>query len=260
MREYELMAVYDLGVIEEAGQDASVQHLTNLVERNGGTVTKVDHWGRRRLAYPMNKQLDADFVVTRIELDPQAVTPLNADFEIEERVFRHLVVRADELPPPRPVLAPAGSRGPGSPTGPRAEGAPPAAPAAPPVAETGAPAAPAPAPEAAPPVDEAAPAAEAQPAPAAEAEAAPAAEAEAAPAAEAEAAPAAEAEAAPAAEAEAAPAAEAEAAPAAEAEAAPAAEAEAAPAAEAEAAPAAEAEEAPTAESEPADGDDTAKE
>ncbi|MXY36147.1 MAG: 30S ribosomal protein S6, partial [Dehalococcoidia bacterium] len=129
MREYELMAVYDLAVIEEGGQDASVQHLTSLVERNGGSVTEVDHWGRRRLAYPMNKQLDADFIVTRIELDPQAVKPLNADFEIEERVYRHLVVRADELPPPRPALAPAGSRGPGSPTGPRFEGAPEAPPA-----------------------------------------------------------------------------------------------------------------------------------
>ncbi|MCY4392073.1 MAG: 30S ribosomal protein S6 [Chloroflexi bacterium] len=195
MREYELMAVYDLGVIEEGGQDASVQHLTTLVERNGGSVTEVDHWGRRRLAYPMNKQLDADFIITRIELDPQAVTPLNADFEIEERVYRHLVVRADELPPPRPALAPAGSRGPGSPTGPRAEGAPPAAPA--PAAATLVEAAPTPVAES-PAVEAEAPAAEAE-APAAEAEA-PAVEAE-APAAEAEA-PAAEAEA-PAAEVEA---------------------------------------------------------
>ncbi len=205
MREYELMAVYDLAVIEEGGQDASVQHLTNLVERNGGTVTKVDHWGRRRLAYPMNKQLDADFIVTRIELDPQAVTPLNADFEIEERVYRHLVVRADELPPPRPVLAPAGSRGPGSPTGPRAEGAPPAAPgAAPPAPSPEAPpaeAAPPPEAEATPPAAQPEPAPEAEEAPVAAAEDAPAATGEEAEAAEAEEAPAAEAEGAPAAEA-----------------------------------------------------------
>ena len=121
MREYELMAVYDLVVTEEGGEDASVEHLTGLVERYGGSIVKVDHWGRRRLAYPINKQLDADFIVTRVELDPQAVTPLNADFEIEERVYRHLVVRADELPPPRaPTLAPAGPRGPGAPTGPPA--------------------------------------------------------------------------------------------------------------------------------------------
>ncbi|MCY3645868.1 MAG: 30S ribosomal protein S6 [Chloroflexi bacterium] len=233
MREYELMAVYDLAVIEEGGQDASVQHLTSLVERNGGSVTEVDHWGRRRLAYPMNKQLDADFIVTRIELDPQAVKPLNADFEIEERVYRHLVVRADELPPPRPALAPAGSRGPGSPTGPRFEGAPEAPPAAAP-----APAAPA----------DTAPAVEAAPAP--EAVAAPAVEA--APVADPEATPPTEAEAAPAVEAEAAEAAEAvEEAPAAEAE------AEETTTPEEEAAPAPEAS---AEESEPQADDDTAKE
>ena len=242
MREYELMAVYDLAVIEEGGQDASVQHLTSLVERNGGSVTEVDHWGRRRLAYPMNKQLDADFIVTRIELDPQAVKPLNADFEIEERVYRHLVVRADELPPPRPVLAPAGSRGPGSPTGPRPEGMPEAPPA--PAATAPVEAAPAPA--------EAAPAPEAETATAQEADAAPAVEADAAPAAEAEATPAPEAEVAPAAEAEAPEAAEA-------ADEAPAAEAEAEETAttEDEPAPAAEA---GAEEAEPQADDDTAKE
>lgn len=240
MREYELMAVYDLAVIEEGGQDASVQHLTSLVERNGGSVTEVDHWGRRRLAYPMNKQLDADFVVTRIELDPQAVKPLNADFEIEERVYRHLVVRADELPPPRPVLAPAGSRGPGSPTGPRFEGAPEAPPAP-------APAAPA----------DAAPTAEVEVTAAPEAETAPA---EDVPVAEGEATPAVETEDAPAAEAEAAQAVESEAPETAEAaDEAPAVEAEAeeTTTSEEEAAPAPEA---GAEESEPQADDDTAKE
>ncbi len=125
MREYELMAVYDLAYVEEHGQNASVEHLTGLVERNGGTVASVDHWGRRRLAYPINGQLDADFVVTRVELDPEAVAPLNADFGIEERVYRHLVVRADELPPPRPPAPPPGMRGP------RPPDAPPPAPVAP---------------------------------------------------------------------------------------------------------------------------------
>lgn len=169
MREYELMAVYDLAYAEEHGQNASVEHLTGLVERNGGTVASVDHWGRRRLAYPINGQLDADFVVTRVELDPAAVAPLNADFGIEERVYRHLVVRADELPPPRPPAPPPGMRGPRPPDAPppAPTGDAPAAPAAPvadaPVAQ------PAPSPEA--------PVAPVAPAPVAEAPAEPTAEA-----------------------------------------------------------------------------------
>lgn len=147
MREYEIMAVYDLAFIEEHGQNASVDHLTGLVERNGGAVTEVDHWGRRHLAYPVNGQLDADFVVTRVELDPASVAPLNADFGIAERVYRHLVVRADELPPPRPPAPPPVPRGPRPPEAQMPAPPPPPPPTAPvaepPVAEAPAPAAPA---------------------------------------------------------------------------------------------------------------------
>lgn len=189
MREYELMAVYDLAYVEEHGQNASVEHLTGLVERNGGTVASVDHWGRRRLAYPINGQLDADFVVTRVELDPEAVAPLNADFGIEERVYRHLVVRADELPPPRPPAPPPGMRGPRPPDAPPPAPVAPSAdapqPAAPPpdAPAPAAPAADAPAVQPVPVAEAPAPAAEA-PAPAAEAPAVPDAPAPAEPVAE----------------------------------------------------------------------------
>ena len=174
MREYEIMAVYDLAFIEEHGQNASVDHLTGLVERNGGAVTEVDHWGRRRLAYPVNGQLDADFLVTRVELDPASVAPLNADFGIAERVYRHLVVRADELPPPRPPAPPPVPRGPRPPEAQMPVPPPPPPPAAPvaeqPVAEAPAtPAAEAPATPAA-----EAPAESSAPAPEASAESAPA--------------------------------------------------------------------------------------
>jgi ribosomal protein S6 len=196
MREYELTVVYDLTVAEAGGPDAAPQRVTQLVEGRGGKVLKVDHWGRRRLAYPIKHMIDADYVVTRVELDPESVNGIEAALGIDERVYRHLIVRADELPPPMPPREPREPR-----REPAAEAAP-AAPAAP---------APAPAEEAAAAAVPAEAAAEAAPAEAA-AEAAPVATAEeAAPVAEAaaEAAPVAEAEeAAPVAEAEA-PAAEA---------------------------------------------------
>ena len=182
MREYELTVVYDLTVAEAGGPDAAPQRVTQLVEGRGGKVLKVDHWGRRRLAYPIKHTIDADYVVTRVELDPESVNGVEAALRIDERVYRHLIVRADELPPPMP---------PREPREPRREAVAEAAPAAPvapaPAEEAAVAAAPVEAAEeAAPAAAEAAPAAvEGAPA---EAEAAPAA-AEAAPAA-AEAAPA----------------------------------------------------------------------
>jgi small subunit ribosomal protein S6 len=106
MREYELTVVYDLAVQEAGGPDASVEQLTNLVQARGGKVLRVDHWGRRRMAYPINKAIDGDYVVSRVELEPTAVTPLEAALGIDERVYRHLIVRADELPVPPPPREP----------------------------------------------------------------------------------------------------------------------------------------------------------
>ena len=98
MREYEIVVVYDLTVNEAGGTDASTVHLKNSVERNDGTVLRTEHWGRRRLAYPIQKKLDADYVLARVEMDVESLPKLNAELHIDEKVYRHLIVRADELP------------------------------------------------------------------------------------------------------------------------------------------------------------------
>ncbi len=102
MREYELTVVYDLAVMEAGGPDASTEKLTAAVKARGGEVVRIDHWGRRRMAYPIGRAIDADYVVSRVNLEPDAVAPLEAALRIDEKVYRHLVVRADELPVPAP--------------------------------------------------------------------------------------------------------------------------------------------------------------
>jgi ribosomal protein S6 len=106
MREYELAVIYDLTVAEGGGADAGVQLITQLVESRGGTMLGVDHWGRRRLAYPIGRAIDGDYIFSRLELDPGAVNALEATLRIDERVYRHLIVRADELPVPPPPREP----------------------------------------------------------------------------------------------------------------------------------------------------------
>lgn len=100
MREYELTVVYDLAVTEAGGPEASSQQLTRSVEARGGKVLRIDRWGRRRMAYPINRAIDGDYLVSRVELEPASVEPLEAALKIDERVYRHLIVRADELPAP----------------------------------------------------------------------------------------------------------------------------------------------------------------
>ncbi|MGD9934664.1 MAG: 30S ribosomal protein S6 [Dehalococcoidia bacterium] len=103
MREYELTVVYNLTVAEAGGPAAAADAVTQLIAARGGNLLRVDHWGRRRLAYPINGAIDGDYVVSRVELEPTAITALEGALRIDERVYRHLVVRADELPaPPQP--------------------------------------------------------------------------------------------------------------------------------------------------------------
>ena len=106
LREYELTVVFDLAVAEAGGNDAAPNHVDTLIAARGGTVLKHDHWGRRRMAYPINRAVDADYVVSRVEIDPAQVTPLEAAMRIDERIYRHLIVRADELPIPPPPREP----------------------------------------------------------------------------------------------------------------------------------------------------------
>ncbi len=162
MREYELTVVYDLAVQEAGGPEASTERLTQLLSTRGAKLVKVDHWGRRRMAYPIKNAIDGDYLVTRVEVEPSAVTAIEAALGIDERVYRHLIVRADELPPPPPPREP--RQAPPAAAAP-AEQAPVAAPPASP--EPVAAAEQAPAPEAAPPAEaEATPADDAPAAPA----------------------------------------------------------------------------------------------
>lgn len=99
MREYEVTVVYDLALGESEGREAPVQRLTTMVENLGGEVTAVDHWGRRRLAYPIRHKIDGEYLIARVRLDPGKVRPLEHALRIDEQVYRFLVVRAEELPP-----------------------------------------------------------------------------------------------------------------------------------------------------------------
>ena len=116
MREYEMTVVFDLALTDADGPDASVELFTSLVEGRGGKVLKVDHWGRRRLAYPIKAMIDAEYIVTRLELESEQLREIEAALGINERVLRFLAVRADELPPPpapreersEPAASPAG--------------------------------------------------------------------------------------------------------------------------------------------------------
>jgi small subunit ribosomal protein S6 len=86
----------------EIGDDViseSLDRLSQTVTSRGGEIVDVNHWGRRRLAYPIKRHLEGNYVVSQVKLDPETVPDLESNLRISEEVIRHMIVRADEEQP-----------------------------------------------------------------------------------------------------------------------------------------------------------------
>ena len=95
LRDYELVVI----LTPEIGDDVigeSLERLSQTITVRGGEVVDVNHWGRRRLAYPIRRHLEGNYVVSQIKLDPSEVPDLESNLRISEEVIRHLIVKADE--------------------------------------------------------------------------------------------------------------------------------------------------------------------
>lgn len=94
MRDYELVMVISPEVSDEA-VPATVERVQQFIQERGGEVKQVDAWGRRKLAYPIERHLEGHYVVTQFSLDPQAVRALEGNLLLAEDVIRHLVVKLE---------------------------------------------------------------------------------------------------------------------------------------------------------------------
>ncbi len=95
MRDYELVTVFN----PEIGDDATPQAIERLgaqIAARGGEVVETNHWGRRKLAYPINQFYEGNYVVTQMRMEPLRTRELEASLRITEDVLRHLLVRTDE--------------------------------------------------------------------------------------------------------------------------------------------------------------------
>ena len=95
MREYELTFIVRFDV-EEPDLTAVIDRVKGLVVDNGGEVIKLDLWGTRRLAYPINRMREGQYVFMLTRLPSNAIVELDRALNLIEQVIRHLFVRADE--------------------------------------------------------------------------------------------------------------------------------------------------------------------
>ena len=106
MHLYELMVILDPSV-DERTVAPSLDKFLNVIRNGGGTVDNVDIWGRRRLAYEINKKTEGIYAVVNLKAKPADVVELDRQLRISEAVMRTKVLRADEaVVAIKPVVVP----------------------------------------------------------------------------------------------------------------------------------------------------------
>ena len=90
MRKYELVCIIQPDLDETAFKGA-LERVQGWVTESGGSVDKVDVWGRRRLAFPIRKQRDGQYVLLNVTLDPKSASDLERNIRYLETVLRHML-------------------------------------------------------------------------------------------------------------------------------------------------------------------------
>jgi len=94
MRQYEMMVILD-PELEERTVAPSLDQFLNVVRQGGGSVEKVDIWGRRRLAYEILKKTEGIYAVVDLTAEPDTVKELDRQLNLNEAVLRTKVYRPE---------------------------------------------------------------------------------------------------------------------------------------------------------------------
>jgi len=95
MRHYELMVILD-PELEERTVAPSLDQFLGVIRTGGGTVEKVDIWGRRRLAYEISKKTEGIYAVVDLRATPAVVQELDRQLNLNESVLRTKLIRPDQ--------------------------------------------------------------------------------------------------------------------------------------------------------------------
>lgn len=95
MRKYEVTFIAHPDLDGEAFKALNEQ-VQGWISNAGGKIEKTDVWGKRKLAYPIKKQAEGQYVLLHAEMDPASCAELERQFRLQESVMRFLIVAVDE--------------------------------------------------------------------------------------------------------------------------------------------------------------------
>ncbi len=96
MRNYELTFIVRPDISEDAIAAAIERVQQWVTATEGNEVLRVDHWGRRKLAYPINDQREGHYVLLELAAAPASIDELERNLKLSDDILRYLVVRSGE--------------------------------------------------------------------------------------------------------------------------------------------------------------------
>lgn len=91
MRHYEIVFMVHPDQSEQV--PGMIERYTGILTQNGGTIHRMEDWGRRQLAYPINKLHKAHYVLMNVEAPTEVISELETTFRYNDAVLRNLVIR-----------------------------------------------------------------------------------------------------------------------------------------------------------------------
>ncbi len=96
MRQYETMVLLSPELTDETVEE-KISGFEKKVTEGGGEVLNVDRWGKKRLAYPIQRQRHGIYFIVTYHSEPEVVTDIERDMRIDEETWRYMTVRMDEV-------------------------------------------------------------------------------------------------------------------------------------------------------------------
>ena len=94
MRKYEV--IFIVKPLEEEATNAVIEKFENIIATNGGTVDKIDRWGKKRLAYEIKDTADGYYCLFYITAEPAVDAEVDRVMKITDEILKHMIVKEEE--------------------------------------------------------------------------------------------------------------------------------------------------------------------
>ncbi|MEW6506610.1 MAG: 30S ribosomal protein S6 [Bacteroidota bacterium] len=95
IRNYESIVLIN-AALEDEQIEATISRILELISNNSGELIEADKWGRKRLAYPINKSKSGYYLVIRFKASTQFISILERNYRLDENIIRYLTITLDK--------------------------------------------------------------------------------------------------------------------------------------------------------------------